>query len=248
MKNLIISILGFFDFFHKKKIIEFLRKIIKEKLNLVLDIGAHKGESIDIFLSNFEVGNIISFEASPINFDILKKKEAGLKKKFSSSNIKIENIGLGSINEIKNLKQFDESSSSTLSKINKDSKYFKKKFNLINLFKKKDNYFEEIQININTLDNYLDKNFIQSIDLMKIDTEGFEFEILNGAKKNLNKFKLILFEHHYDDMILKNYNFSDIHGLLVQNNFFQVFKAKMPFRKTFEYIYINNNFRDHFKF
>ena len=31
MKNLIISILGFFDFFHKKKIIEFLRNTNKYK-------------------------------------------------------------------------------------------------------------------------------------------------------------------------------------------------------------------------
>ena len=38
-------------------------------LNLVFDI-AHKGESINLFLSNFKVNEIISFEASPINFDI----------------------------------------------------------------------------------------------------------------------------------------------------------------------------------
>ena len=50
---------------------------------------------------------------------------------------------------------------------------------------------------------------------------------------------MILFEHHFDDMILKEYKFSDINNLLIQNNFKQIFKIRMPFRKTFEYIYLN---------
>ena len=42
-------------------------------------------------------------------------------------------------------------------------------------------------------------------------------------------------------MIEKNYKFSDIHSYLVKHNFNKVFKIKMMFRKTFEYIYCNNN-------
>ena len=38
----------------------------------------------------------------------------------------------------------------------------------------------------------------------------------------------------------KNYTLSDIHYYLSKNNFKKVFKNKMFFRKTFEYIYINN--------
>ena len=51
-----------------------------------------------------------------------------------------------------------------------------------------------------------------------------------------------MFEHHYDDMLKKQYTFSDIHNLLKNNNFTNIFKIKMPFRKTFEYIYINKKF------
>ena len=50
---------------------------------------------------------------------------------------------------------------------------------------------------------------------------------------------MILFEHHYDDMIFKGYKFKDINDFLLQNNFKQIFKIKMPLRKTFEYIYKN---------
>ena len=248
MKNLIVIILNLFDSFHKYKIIKFLKKIVSNDLDLVFDIGAHKGESINLFLSNFKVNKIISFEASPINFDILKKKENELKKKFPKSNIIIENKALGSFTEKKIFKQFQESSSSTLSQINQNSKYFKKKFSFINFFKKKDNFYKDIELNISTLDDYIKYKNIDIVDLVKIDTEGSEFEIIKGAKENIKNFKLILFEHHYDDMIVKNYSFSDINNLLIQNNFFKIFKAKMPFRKTFEYIYINKIFGDNFKF
>ena len=54
--------------------------------------------------------------------------------------------------------------------------------------------------------------------------------------------KLILFEHHYHDMIKKDYTFSDVHDLLKKNNFERIYKAKMPFRKTFEYIYKNKTY------
>tara|TARA_E500000178_G_scaffold82733_1_gene80950 strand:- start:1274 stop:2020 length:747 start_codon:yes stop_codon:yes gene_type:complete len=248
MINLTVIILNLFDFFHKFKIVKFLKKIMNNDFNLVFDIGAHKGESINLFLSNFKVNKIISFEASPINFEILKKKENKLKKKFPKSNIIIENKALGSLTEKKNFKQFQESSSSTLSQINQNSRYFKKKFSFINFFKKKDNFYDDIELNISTLDDYINYRNIGIIDLVKIDTEGSEFDIIKGAKENIKNFKLILFEHHYDDMIVKNYTFSDINDLLNQNNFFKIFKAKMPFRKTFEYIYINKIFGDNFKF
>ncbi len=78
-----------------------------------------------------------------------------------------------------------------------------------------------------------------NVDLIKIDTEGYEYEVLKGSVEILKNTKLILFEHHYDNMIVKNYNYKKINDFLVLNNFKKVFKAKMPFRKTFEYIYEN---------
>ena len=81
-------------------------------------------------------------------------------------------------------------------------------------------------------------NNIKEIDLLKIDAEGSEYEIVKGCLKFKN-IKIILFEHHYDDMIFKGYKFKDINDFLLQNNFKQIFKIKMPLRKTFEYIYKN---------
>ncbi len=99
-------------------------------------------------------------------------------------------------------------------------------------------------INIKTikLANFIDKNKIDKIDLLKIDTEGYEFNVIRGLEENISKIKLIHLEHHFDDMIIKNYKLSDIHNYLKINNFTKIFKIKMKFRKSFEYIYKNNNF------
>ena len=91
------------------------------------------------------------------------------------------------------------------------------------------------------MDQYFANGNSNEISLLKIDTEGFEYEILQGAVKSLKKIKLVLLEHHYDDMIDKNYTFSDINQFLKTNSFINIFKAKMPFRKTFEYIFQNKD-------
>ena len=78
-----------------------------------------------------------------------------------------------------------------------------------------------------------------SILIEKLRREGYEFQVILGLEKFLNNVSLILFEHHYDNMLVKKYKFSDINNYLVNNNFKQIYKIKMPFRKTFEYIYLN---------
>ena len=75
IKKIVLLFIDFFDFFHKKKILNFLKSKNFIYFPTVFDVGAHKGESIVLFLSNFKVDRIISFEASPINFFLLKKKK-----------------------------------------------------------------------------------------------------------------------------------------------------------------------------
>lgn len=237
IKYVSLLILELFDNFHKKKIFNFLLKKQYKKLNIVFDIGAHKGESIVSFNRYFEIDHIYSFEASPLTFRILKDRLPKLKSSLKKTKLNIENLAVGSKSGKKYLKQIKESSSSTIKDLNTNSKYFKKKKKFLGL--NNQNFFKKIIVNQVTIDNYMKIKKIRKIDFLKIDTEGYEYEIVKGALKNLKNIKLILFEHHYDDMIKKGYKFSDINSFLKKNNFEQIFKKKMPFRKTFEYIYIN---------
>ena len=236
IQKIILWGLSLFDYSYQKKWIKFLKKNEYNSFKLLIDIGAHKGESIKLFSKNFIIKKIISFEASPINFEYLKKKVEENKREYNNTEIVLENTALGAKDKIIEFNQFNESSSSTIKEIDKESKYYKRKFRLINFLNNKETY-QKIKIKISKLKDYIEKNNIKKIDFMKIDTEGYEFEILLGLENKIQLVDTIMFEHHYDNMIKKKYTFADINKLLINNHFKKIYKSKMPFRKTFEYIY-----------
>ena len=63
-----------FDHFHKRKIVNFLKKSNINSIDIFFDIGAHEGESIEFFSKYLQIKKIYSFEASLKNFKQLKKK------------------------------------------------------------------------------------------------------------------------------------------------------------------------------
>ena len=135
-----------------------------------------------------------------------------------------------------------DSSSSTINSLDEDTEYFKKKKKILSLFSSNKNFLKKRQeIKITSLSQIILNNNINRIDVLKIDTEGYEYNVLKGIKLNdFKKINYIYFEHHYDLMIKKGYKFSDINFLLNQNNFYKKYKLKMNFRKSFEYIYENS--------
>ena len=226
------NILNYFDYFHQKKILNFFKQKFSNQMTVV-DVGAHYGETIKILKKNFNIKKIYSFEASPINFNILEKNFPD-----NLLDVEIYNIALGAHSSESYINQTIESSSSTINSINKNSKYLDRKLKVLKI-KNEDLVIKKIPIKIISLDEFIETKKIQNIDILKIDTEGYEFNILKGIKKNYQIIKMIYFEHHYDDMILKNYKFSQINKLLNDYGFSMVKKNKMLFRKSFEYIFEN---------
>ncbi len=231
--KLIKLLIGLIDYPNKKKIIKFFKKNFNNQKLKIIDIGAHEGETIELFLRNFEIEKIHAFEPNFDLFDRLKKKN-----NLKNDKIFFYNLGVGLEKEEKNLNIMIESSSSTINEINKNTEYYRRKQKYLSLFQKKKDIFkkkEKIKI-VNLSEFVLNKEI--SIDILKIDTEGYEFNILKGISANdFKKIKFIYFEHHFDLMIKKGYKFQDIDNLLKQNNFVQKYKLKMKFRKSFEYIY-----------
>jgi FkbM family methyltransferase len=231
-------IIYFIDIKNKKKIINFFKKKLNNKPLIVIDVGAHIGETIRLFNKNFNVENILAFEANPIVFKKLEKK---IKKINHKNKINLFNLGLGDKEEKKDLLIFNDTSSSTYNKINEQTDYYKRKKKFLSLFSK--NILDKkISTNVLPLSKVNEMYELKNVDILKIDTEGYELNILKGIyKDHFDKIKYIYFEHHYDLMIKKNYKYSDIKIFLNKNNFFLTFKMKMKFRKTFEYIYENRN-------
>tara|TARA_B100002051_G_C16663109_1_gene600218 strand:+ start:107 stop:832 length:726 start_codon:yes stop_codon:yes gene_type:complete len=232
--KIIRKLINFFDSFQQKKIIKFFKKKFQHPIVLI-DVGAHNGETVKLFRSNFKINKIYSFEASLNNFKILEKNI----EKFKLNNfVNIYNLAIGQKDEKGFLNETIESSSSTINSINLKSNYFKRKLKILNI-KPNENFYQKTPIKIITLDHFISSNEISKIDILKIDTEGYELSVLKGVKLNYNIIKYVYFEHHYDDMIIKNYKFSDINNVLNLYGFKKVAKYKMIFRKSFEYIYEN---------
>ena len=234
--SIIRKILNIFDSFQQRKIINILKKRNYDNL-IIFDVGSHLGETVKLFSSNFNIKKIHCFEASSLNFKILKNN---LFKKKLINICELNNVAIGNVEGKSFLNQTKESSSSTINGFNEHSSYLKRKLKILNI-NKIDNFYQKIPINIIKLSTYIKKNKITNIDILKIDTEGFELNVVKSLEDCSNIVKNIYFEHHYDDMIKKNYTYSDINQTLTNLGFKKIYKSKMIFRKSFEYIYRNTN-------
>ena len=91
---------------------------------------------------------------------------------------------------------------STLSKFNNRSLFLKFKNFILN---QKNNFEKKTVVKTSTLD-YLFKNTILSKTFLKIDVEGYELKILQGAKKNIKYAKYILIEHQFSNQYQNSFS------------------------------------------
>ena len=192
--KLIIRFLGYNNHkdFYSSGEIYFLRKISKEKPKICLDIGANVGKYSSYLLQNSSA-KIIAFEPMPKTFNELSK----IRKNYSDRFF-VYNIGLGHKKTMKNI-YYDKN--------NLQWANFNPEVNKIDYLK---NNKRKIRCSLNTLDNFVKKNkkiFNSRIDLIKIDTEGFELEVLKGAKKTIKKLKPKYIQIEYNwHHLFKNIN------------------------------------------
>ena len=214
--------------YHQRKIFAQLKKL---NISSVIDVGAHKGEFLSYLLTIKRVKEIHAFEPQKKIFDILNLSFGKNKKIF------LNNKALSNKNATRKMYVNSLSSTSTFSKINKSSSWFKFKNFILN----KKNSFQKIKkIKTIKLDDYFKIRNMKKVDLLKIDTEGHELNVLNGALKvfDKNKIKYLLIEVHYSDMY-KNYKSTEIHSFLKNKNFKLLKRFKYPFLKFEDQLYVN---------
>ncbi len=185
---------GNFDKTGEKK---FIRKI-KKDLILCIDIGANIGSYTNLLLSETKA-QIISFEPLPEAFNDLKKIEEK-----NLDRLKVFNYAIGDNNEFLELNYSNDKS---------EKASFTKDLNKLSFYEFEKN--KKIKSKVITLDNFFNQNthlFEKDIDLIKIDTEGFELEVIKGAKeiikKKIPKYIQIEFNWHQLFKGQTLYNFS----------------------------------------
>ncbi|MAG26902.1 hypothetical protein CMI47_15290 [Candidatus Pacearchaeota archaeon] len=166
---------------------------IKES-DTVLDIGAHIGV-FSIFASHLSKnGKVYSFEPFQENFNLLK-----------------DNINL---NETKNIIPINKAISN---KNSKQSLFISESENKGSGSLHQNNNSKKVTIEAISLQSFLKEYKIKTIDFLKIDCEGAEYEILYNCPKNLlQKIKKISMEYHN---LSKENNGSALKKFLEENGF-----------------------------
>lgn len=161
----------------------FYSKIINENDFCILDIGSQSGSYT--LLSKFCEKTVwYSFEPDPKSFDCLLENL----KLNKIGNVNAFNIGISDVSEIKKLNVCKNHSG-----LNTFGEGILN-FNSENT--------ETIEVTVKTIDEL----FLQTkVDLIKIDTEGCEFNVINGAKKVIKKYKPKIFLEYYD-LNLRQFN------------------------------------------
>ncbi len=192
-------------------------EIYKNKITkqpVIFDIGSNEGQSIDRFCKIFDSPIIHAFE--PIN-----KEFKTLTKKYSANkNIILNNYGLGDKQDLRKLNVTAKSGNSSFLEITPNTKWLETRSKQYNT--SKDGYITDKQsVKIITLDEYCENNSIKDIDILKMDTQGYEEKILQGSKKILEKGAISIIESEimFDNVYEKYFNFSDLEKYLIPNNF-----------------------------
>jgi FkbM family methyltransferase len=127
---------------------------------VVFDVGANTGQSVAKFRRLLPESTIHSFEPGPRAFRELTSTSRGLR------NVNLVNAAVGSApgrltlieNEFTDMSSFLRPSTAAWGEI-----------------------VAETDVEVTTVDSYCAERGIDRIDLLKIDTQGYEFEVLRGA-------------------------------------------------------------------
>ncbi len=204
----------YFEADYEKENIAFLTKVCKKDMTII-DIGAHLG-LMSVIMAKLigNNGKVLSYEPTPKTF-ILFKKIISLNK---FTNVIIPyNMA---ISNFKGLVDFfvDENEGS----------------NANSLVGRKDKNRVSEKIQVNTLDNIIIDLKLQKLDLIKIDAEGSELDVLNGAVNTISKFKPIIILALHPPLIINNkHNIADIYDFIIKYNYEIVLNGAVMDKETF---------------
>lgn len=165
--------------FHIKSIIlqdsYHVKDFIKDD-DYIVDAGANIGIFSIFAVQYAKNGKIFAFEPAKSTFEILKYNTS------KYNNIIPLKLALGKFRGVNKIRVFKISKGvSTL--LDSD---------VIDDFSKSFGEYKDEEIDVITLDDFIKENNIQKINFIKIDTEGYELNILEGAIETIKKFNPVI--------------------------------------------------------
>ena len=169
---------------------------VKNDAPTILDIGAHRGESIDFFKEIFPNSSIYSFEPDPDNFKELKRKHK------DTNNVSLFNSAIS--DRDCTLEYYKQS----LSHLGGCLEIDNHSLDSIGYAKTADNNM--IQVAGRRLDSILKETAVDRIDLLKIDVQGYELNVLKGGPETLSRTQAIIVEIGFFDFYKNSSTLADV--------------------------------------
>ena len=218
-------LIDYLDSLQLKRINKFLKKF---NFEIIIDVGAHKGDFIKYSLQYLRPKKIYAFEPQKDIYNFLKKK-------YKNDKIQISNFAVGKNNN-KNLIYINNfKKTSSLSKRTIFSKSILNKFKRFLL--QIENYEYKYYVKTTSLDSFFSKNKLLKT-ILKIDVEGYESNVLLGSEKVLKKIDMVLIEKQN----LKDNNFNQCHNFLLKNNFILLKTFLFPLLHFEDRLYVKKYF------
>ena len=243
MRKLIYYILNYI-FLHSLE--PKVMRILKDEKKLVIfDIGCFRG----IFTKGI-LKLVGEKKFKFFLFDINKNTREYISNLLLSRNISYHEVALSNRNGTAkyNYNSFFESSGSSLSSLYRnDTKWVASRKFILKILQLNTNDYVEYNVPTLTLDTFVKRKKIKSIDILKVDIDGFEYEFLQGAKNTIkkNKVKVILIEvndkkKNYIKKEKKIINFLERKNFTLLKKHINISVALFSGLKSGDYLFINN--------
>lgn len=177
-------------------------KIGYKSLDVLFDVGANMGQTRNWFRYYKPQAKIFCFEPVKSTFGQLVNNCK------NDGNCVLENLAFAEKRGEKTIRLFEENFAVLNSLIDR-------------LMNDKVGAREE-RIQMETLDNYCEKNMISKIDLLKIDTEGYDIHVLEGARNMMEKagISMIYCETGFHNSNQRNTSFNELTRYLEEKDYF----------------------------
>jgi FkbM family methyltransferase len=204
---------------------------IPKNFPVIFDVGANSGQSAKFFRKIFRDSKIYSFEPNPLIFKRLNE--------IRSLNTFCFDFAIGKMNTKSDFFISELSETSSLIPPNVNSSWFILKHKILGLDFSEN--FNMLEVEVKTLDFIVKNLDIDEIFLLKIDVEGSELDVLQGATDllSLRKIQYVQFEELRNGLYPNNY--FQIDKLLSANNFNSLVTIRHAFGNFYEHVYSLND-------
>lgn len=192
----------------------FLEHILPRNCQTIFDVGAYRGSYSREVMNFHPRSKLYAFEPHPKSFKHLQQVALNL-------NFKAYQHGLGSERTLKKLYDYLDREGSSQASVYKE------------MFRTSHMPITQHDIALTTLDDFCKDNAIEHIDLLKIETEGFEYEVLMGSSRMIGSLSVDIIQFELNQLSLSSKKtIFDFMELLPEYRFYRMLhRGMIPLHK-----------------